>query len=179
MGIWQKEFALSTTKLLEIVIRLTQYNSGGRIGPLVSQNSYKNMFLAGFVPRLCETYRIPLVITAIRVTFQTLLHEIFPTGHAQLLSGPTIMMTNTGTITGLLPLGQRCCSSLGACSSLSWHQWFPDEDCYCSGDADTGVYTMRKEIILQRTHSNTNSKLIRQTFGIHNALPPLGIIIIM
>ena len=76
MGVWQKEFALSTTKLLEIVIRLTQYNSGGRVGPLISQNSYKNMFLAGFVPRLCETYRIPLAITAIRVTFQTLLRDI-------------------------------------------------------------------------------------------------------
>ena len=77
MGIWQKDVALSTTKLLEIVIRLTQYNSGGRVGPLVSQNSYKNMFLAGFVPRLCEKYRIPLVITAIRVTFQTLSRDIF------------------------------------------------------------------------------------------------------
>ena len=43
------------TSILEKVTRLTQYNSGGRVGPLVSQNSYKNMFLAGFVPRLCET----------------------------------------------------------------------------------------------------------------------------
>ena len=64
------------TSILDIVIKLTQYNSGGRVAPLVSQNSYKNMFLAGFVPGLCETYRILLVITAIQVTFQTLFRDI-------------------------------------------------------------------------------------------------------
>ena len=66
----------SATSILEIVIRLTQYNSGDHVDPLVSHDSYKNMFLAGFVPRLYETYRIPLVISAIRVTFQTLLRDI-------------------------------------------------------------------------------------------------------
>ena len=40
------------TSILEIVIRLTQYNSGDRVGPLVSQDSYKKCSW----PVLCRVF---------------------------------------------------------------------------------------------------------------------------